>query len=40
MLKKYDISADPSGRALAGIVGSNPTVGMDVRLLYSVRVVT
>jgi hypothetical protein len=27
------------GRALAGIVGSNPTGGMDVRLLYSVCVV-
>jgi hypothetical protein len=27
------------GRALAGIVGSNPTGGMDVCLLYSVCVV-
>jgi hypothetical protein len=42
-LPQYSDLADPSGhavcgRALAGIVGSNPTGGMDVCLLWLLRV--
>ena len=31
--------ADPGGRSIAGIVGSNSTEGMDVRLLCFVHIV-